>query len=88
MALFNWTFSKPFLGYLLQTQRSILTLYQNKFLDWSKLKELADDKINVTEKLKFVFGRVENMWDKEKMLVTSIFSISYSVFKRLLSQSL
>ena len=28
-------------------------------LDWSKLKALADDKINRTEKLKFVLGRVE-----------------------------
>ena len=26
----------------------------NKILDWSKLKALADAKINVTEKLKFV----------------------------------
>ena len=31
------------------------------FLDWFKLKELADDKMNVTEKLKFVLGRVENI---------------------------
>ena len=38
-----------------------LTLYQKTtILDWSKLKAYADDKINVTEKLKFVFGRVEN----------------------------
>ena len=34
------------------------------FLDWSKLKALADDKINVTEKLKFVLGRVENIMGK------------------------
>ena len=31
----------------------------NKFLNLSKLKAFGDDKINVTEKLKFVFGRVE-----------------------------
>ena len=36
----------------------------SKFLDWSKLKELAGDKINVTEKLKFVLGRVENIVQK------------------------
>ena len=30
------------------------------FLGW-KLKAFADDKINVNEKLKFVFGRIENM---------------------------
>ena len=42
-----------------------LSHYQTTFfLDWSKFKELADDKINVTEKLKFVLGRVENIVGK------------------------
>ena len=36
----------------------------DKFLDWSKLKAFADDKINVTEKLEFVFERVENIVEK------------------------
>ena len=40
-----------------------LTLY-NKILYWSKLKEFADNKINVTEKLKFVLGRVKNIVGK------------------------
>ena len=31
------------------------------FLDWSKFNELAEDKINVTEKLNFVLGQVENI---------------------------
>ena len=31
-----------------------LTLSNNKLLDWSKLKACTDDKINVTENLKFV----------------------------------
>ena len=35
-----------------------------KFLDRFKLKALADDKINVTEQLKFVLGRVENIMGK------------------------
>ena len=35
------------------------SLPNDKFLDWSKLKALADDKINVAEKLKFVLGRIE-----------------------------
>ena len=30
------------------------------FLDWYKVKAFADNKINVTKKLKFVIGRVEN----------------------------
>ena len=36
-------------------------LPNNKILDWSKLKGFADDKINVTEKLKLVLERVENI---------------------------
>ena len=36
------------------------SLPNNKILDWSKLKAYADDKINVTEKLKFVIGSLEN----------------------------
>ena len=36
----------------------------NKLLDSSKLKAFADNKINVTEKLKFVSGRVENIVGK------------------------
>ena len=40
------------------------SLPNHKYLDWSKLKAFADDKINVTEKMKFVFGRVENIVGK------------------------
>ena len=36
----------------------------NKVLDWSKLKAFADNKINVTEKLKFDLERVENIVGK------------------------
>ena len=42
-----------------------LTLYKNdKILDWSIFKALADDKINVTQNLKFVLGKVENILGK------------------------
>ena len=34
------------------------SLPNDKILDWSKLKAFADNKINVTEKLKFVLERV------------------------------
>ena len=54
-------------------------------LDWSKLKILAD-KINVTEKMLFVLGRVRNIAEKKKMLVTSIFSFSDNVFESFLYQ--
>ena len=36
----------------------------DKNLDWTKLKAFADDKINVNETLKLVFGRVENIVGK------------------------
>ena len=59
------------------------SLPNNKILDWSKFKAFADDKLNVTEKIKFVSGRVETFWKKEKMLVTSNFSFPHDVSKRL-----
>ena len=34
-------------------------LPKSKFLDWFKLRELADDKVDVTEKLKFGLGGVK-----------------------------
>ena len=50
-------------GHLIQTE--YLTLCQTtKSLGWPKLKAFADDKINVTEKLKFVLQRVENIVGK------------------------
>ena len=59
------------------------SLPNNNFLDWSKFKAHAEDKINVTETLKFVLEGWKTSWEKEKMLVTSIFSLTYNVFKRL-----
>ena len=41
-------------------------LPHDKILDWSKLKAFADDKISVNEKLKFGFGKVENIVGKEE----------------------
>ena len=40
------------------------SLPNEKFLDWSKLKALADNKIKLAEKLKFVLRRVENIVGK------------------------
>ena len=61
-----------------------LTLPNNKILDWSKLKAFADNKIKVTEGMEFVLKMQKIFWEKEKMLVTSIFPFSYNVFKTLL----
>ena len=44
----------------------INSLLNGKFLNWSKLKELPDDKIYMTEKFKFVLGRVENIVGKRE----------------------
>ena len=46
------------------TQTYLNASQNDKVLDWSKFKALADDKINVTENLKFVLGRVENFEGK------------------------
>ena len=54
----------------------IVTGSNDKILDWSKFKAFADDKINVTEKLKFVLGTVENIVGNRR-------KCSHSVFKRL-----
>ena len=41
-------------------------LPNNKTLDLCRLKAFADDKINVTDKLKFALGRLENIVGKGK----------------------
>ena len=43
---------------------SFNSLPNNNFLDWSNLKTIADNKIKVTQKLKFGLGRVENIVGK------------------------
>ena len=53
----NTTFTNPL-------SSSYNFLPNNKVLDWSKLKAFADNKVNSTEKLKFVFGSVENVVGK------------------------
>ena len=42
------------------------SLANNKILDWFKLKAFAENKINVTENLKFLLGRVENIVRKRE----------------------
>ena len=59
-------------------------LPNDKILDQSKFKELADDKINVTKKLKFVSGMVENISEKGENDGHLHFSFSQSVFTSLL----
>ena len=58
LLLFPASFQKiSFLG-------SFNSASSNNFLDWSKLKTLADYKVNETEKLKLVLGRIESIVGK------------------------
>ena len=41
--------------------KRVNSLLNDKIQDWSKLKALADNKINATEKSKYVSQRVENI---------------------------
>ena len=50
------------------------------------MKECTNNKIDVTANLEYVLRKAETLWEKEKMQVTSIFSFSYKVFRKLLFQ--
>ena len=59
-------------------------LTNDKFLHWSKLKALADDKVNVTEKLKCALGRTENIGIGENAFSSFPEMFSKAFFLRLL----
>ena len=69
-------------------QKSHLELFyslpNNKFLDVTKWKAFADDKLNIVKNDIFFSLIEQKLSEKEKMLVTSIFSFFYSVFQSLL----
>ena len=59
-----------------------LTLFSNnKILDVAKLKAFTDEKLHVAKMTISLFDRVENTVVKGKMLITSIFTFSHSVFQ-------
>ena len=60
-----------------------LTLPNDKILDYSKFKALADDKIIVTQKLKFGLGRVENIVGKGENAVYHHFLLFQQCFRKL-----
>ena len=51
------------------------SLPNDKIVDLSKLKAIADDKLDVTQKLRFALERVENIVGKGE-------NAGYNVFKR------
>ena len=65
----------------------IKTFTKRQILDSSKLKEFADNNFKVDENGRKFSKWIETLWEKEKLLITSNFSFSYTVFKRLVLQT-
>ena len=63
---------------VLMRENGINSLPDDKILDWSKLKQFADDNFKFDENSRKFFKRVENTVDKGE--------IAHYVFKRLASQ--
>ena len=63
-------------------KKCIMSLPNNKTLDWSTCKAFAADKFDVFRIMISVSDRVETLWEKEKMLVTSIFSFFLTMFSK------
>ena len=62
-----WKYISLTYGYWVKCQRQNLNpLTDNKILGVPKLKALADDKSDVTQKIKVVFHRIENIVGKEE----------------------
>ena len=59
---------------------------RQQILDSSKLKKFEDDNFKFDENGRKLSKWVENTVGKGELLVTSNFSFSHSVFKRLVSQ--
>ena len=57
-----------------------MLLFNDKNLDWLNLKEFAHDKMNMAQMMISVFNKIETLWEREKMLVTSISFFSHNVF--------
>ena len=55
----------------------------------AKLKPFADNELNVAQMIISIINRVEKtLWEKEKLLVTSIFCFSHNVTKHIFPQGL
>ena len=66
----------------------INSLQNDKILEWSKMEVFADNQLNVVWLIGIVTERLEVLWEKDQMLVTSVFHVpppSFShIFKWLL----
>ena len=69
---------------VLEWEENYLTLYQTtKFWTWTKLKAIADDKIKVIQKSKFLLGRVENTVGIEENAGSKHFLLFQQCFQKL-----
>ena len=59
----------------------LYSLPNQKFLEWSNVKAYADSKINLTTKLKFVLGKVENIVETRKCWLP-VFSPFPTIFSK------
>ena len=50
--------------YRFTTQYCLLTIYQMSFLDWTKFKAFAEDKLNVAKIMISAFDQIENIVEK------------------------
>ena len=62
-------------------------LSDDKISDWSKLKAFADDKLNVTQNIKVVFHRTENIVGKEENAGYQHFLLFPQCFRKVFSSS-
>ena len=72
--------------YPMKDKFNIQPITRRQVFDSSKLKKFADDNFKFDKNGRKLSNRVKTLWEKEKLLVTSNFSFSHSVFKRLVSQ--
>ena len=74
--------SPPFSTILKLSRANSLSLEESKICRLERVKQVfADGKSNVTQMMKLFLVRWKILWRKEKMVVTSIFSIIHNVFK-------
>ena len=60
-------------------------LSNNNFLDWTKFKAFADDKLNVAKIVTYAFDGIENIVGKGENACYKHFLLFLRCFKRLLS---
>ena len=70
-----------------QNCRFVKSFPKRQIPDCSKLKEFADDNFKFDGNGAKFSKRLETLWEKEKLLVTSNFFFCHNVFKRLTLQT-